>query len=138
MNLAYSFIVKAGSFTQANSLVEPIIQGGIGAPVPPGVTVVAFAQMQADEFGGRYIQAQPGYFQYWSLDFNQGAFHADQDTALRYQIGGWDVMETMIPLSTFEFGVMPSVTYTNLGVASYLTDKLVEPVSGSFLVSFSN
>lgn len=137
-NLAYCFIVKAGSLAHAQALVLPIIQGGIGSPVPPAVQVIAFAQMQANVFGGRYIQGQPGQFQSWNLDFNQGAFHADHNSALNYQLNGWDVMETVIPLPAFDFGNVPGVTYSNLGVASYSTDLLAAPVSGSYRFSFSN
>lgn len=38
--------------------------------------------------------SRPGRFQSWRLNFNQGAFYADLDSALNYQLNGWDVIET--------------------------------------------
>lgn len=138
VNRSYCFVVRAGSFAQAKALVKPIIVGGIGTPVPAAVEVIAFAQMQADAFGARYVQAQPGSFTNWSFNFNNGAFYADQFSALNYQLNGWDVMETAIPLSAFDYSAIPGSSFSNTGTSSYSTNLLAAPVSGSYTFSATN
>ena len=136
-NLSYVFVVQARSFSEANALVEPILSIGPGAQVASRVEVLHFATTEATPDGLRFVAAQPGEFQSWGLGVNQGAFEADQDTAIHYQVGEWDVMETLIPNAALEGGGVSGVTYTNQGELSYATDRLGGVASGTFRLSFT-
>jgi hypothetical protein len=140
-NLTYSFLVTANSYAQAENLVAPIIAGGIGTPVPPSVKVITFSTMEAGIAGGRVVSAMPGLFQSFQFDFNNGAFTADLQTGhntINYQINNWDVVEMVVPLSAFDFGFSPGVTYSNTGDATYTTDWLLGPVSAGYDFNYSN
>jgi hypothetical protein len=140
-NLTYSFKVRATSWSQAESLIDPIVSGGIGTPVPPSVEVLTFATMEAELAGGRLVVSMPGAFEEFTLDFNNGAFHADLASSYNlthYPVGSWDVVEMLVPLSDFNFGLLPGVPYSNAGEATYKTDRLLAPVTAGYAFEFSN
>jgi len=141
MNLTYSFLVRAQNYAHAESLIAPIIAGGVGTPVPASVKVLNFSTMEAGLAGGRLVSAMPGRFQTYTFDFNSGAFYADLASGtntINYQIGSWDVVEMVIPLSAFDFGFAPGVTYSNDGDATFTTDSLLGPVSAGYGFNYSN
>lgn len=137
-NLMYSLRVHARSLAEAEALTEPILQGGIGTPIPKAVVVLSFATLTADPYGARLVQAQPGIFEEWSLDFNNGAFTADLSSSTHYPVNGWDVVETVIPLSAFDYGIVPGVTYSNEGATTYKTDRMDEAGSTLYRYAFEN
>lgn len=124
-NLTFGFQVRATDSAQVEALLDPILQGGIGTPVPDAVDVLRWSTMEATLTGGRLTTAQPGQYEVWSFDFNDGAFTADLlNNVTRYTIGDWDVVEAHIPLSAFDQGVAPGATYENHGVLSHKTDLM--------------
>ena len=138
-NLSYAFRVIATSFDEAEDLVAPIVAGGIGTPVPEEVEVLLYSTMEAVSGGARLVQAQPGSFEEWTFEFNVGVFLADLFTnSLHYDVGTWDVVETVIPLSAFDFGILPGATYLNTGAADYRTDRMSETLSAGYQFDFSN
>jgi hypothetical protein len=141
MNLTYNFSVRARSWAHAEALIAPLVAGGIGTPVPPAVEVLSYSTMEAGVAGGRLICAMPGNFEDFTFDFNSGAFVADLNSSLNvinYQLGGWDVVELVIPMSAFDFGFSGGVTYSNNGTASYKTDRLLDYVGAGYRFEFSN
>ena len=141
MNLTYSFLVRAQNYAHAESLIAPIIAGGVGTPVPPSVKVISFSTMEAGIAGGRIVSAQPGLFQSYTFDFNNGAFTADLNNGhntINYQIGGWDVVEMVVPLKAFDFGFAGGVTYSNEGTATFTTNRLLGPVTAGYGFNYSN
>jgi len=56
----------------------------------------------------------PGEFQSWSLLFNDGAFYSDLNMVQPIEVNGWEVIETTVPLSAFDFGTLPSVLYPDV------------------------
>ena len=106
-------------------MLDPILQGGIGSPLPPAVEVLRWTTMEATPSGSRLTTALPGQYVQWSFDLNDGSFTADLlNNVTRYGIGGWDVVETNIPFSAFDQGIAPGVVYDNHGVLSHRTDLM--------------
>ena len=136
-NLTYTFRVRAADADRARSLVQPLIAGGIGTPIPHSVEVLTFATVETALGGARYVQAMPGTFEALDFALNGGAFSTSLSSMLRYQVGEWDVAETMIPLSAFDFGFVPGATYSNAGAASFKTDRLAEPLAGEYGYSYT-
>ncbi len=140
-NLTYSFLVRAKSWAHAERLTAPIIAGGVGTPVPASVEVLSFTTTQYDLGGGRVVSGMPGKYKDFGFNFNNGAFRADLasgNNTINYQIGNWDVVEMVIPLSAFDFGIMSGVTYTNEGSATYTTSNILGPVTAGYEFSYSN
>ncbi len=138
-SLCYSLLVRAASLEEAKSIARPVITAGIASKVPEAVTVLKFSSMTADASGARLLDALPGDFVQWSLDFNHGAFYADLFTnTIRHRRNGWDIVETVIPSSAIDSGVLPGVEYTNTGEVDYQVDYLSEPLSSAFTYSYSN
>jgi len=125
-HLYYSFEVLADSHAEASSIIQPILDRGIGAVIPGTVTVVKFTTISVDASGGgRIVSSLPGSFISWSMDFNNGAFMADLYTrSIRYESNGWDVIETVIPSSALDSGILPGVTYVNRATEVYRAEGL--------------
>lgn len=124
-NLTFGFQVLATDAWQVDALLDPILQGGIGTPVPPAVDVLRWTTMESTGNGGRITTALPGQFEVWSFVFNDGDFAADlTNSSARYSIGGWDVVEANIPLGAFDLGISTGVTYENHGVLTHKTDSM--------------
>lgn len=140
-NLTYKFVVRARSWEQVENLISPIVLGGIGTPVPPSVDVISFSTMEAGIAGGRFVSALPATFRDFSFDFNNSAFTADLSSGhntINYQVGTWDVVEMMIPLSAFDAGFIPGVTYSNEGVMTFSSDKVREDTTASYGFAYAN
>jgi hypothetical protein len=140
-NLTYSFVVTASSYAEAEALIAPIIAGGVGTPVPSTVEVISFTTMESNLAGGRVTTSMPGKFENYRFNFNSGAFSADLVSGfntINYQIGTWDVVEMVIPLSAFDYGFLPGVTYSNEGSSKYTTDRLEGPVGAGYSFNYSN
>lgn len=124
-NLTFGFRVSASEAAQVDALLDPILQGGIGTPVPAAVEVLRWTTLESTAAGVRLTTAQPGQFEVWNFVFNDGAFTADLATnAARFTVGDWDVVEANIPLAAFDQGTSPGVSYENHGVIALKTDRM--------------
>jgi hypothetical protein len=140
-NLVYSFVVTAKDWAHAEALTSPIVAGGVGTPVPMSVQVITFTTMESSVAGGRVVTALPGNYTDYSFNLNNGAFTADLPSGyntLNYQVGGWDVIEMMIPRSAFDYSVQSGASYSNEGTATFSTDQLAGPASTGLVVNYSN
>lgn len=140
-NLTYNFVVRAGSWEHVENLIYPIVVGGIGTPVPSSIEVLAYSTMESGIAGGRFVSALPDTFRDFSFDFNSGAFTADLSSGhntINYQIGSWDVVEMVIPLSAFDAGFVPGATYSNEGVATFSSDRVRDNTTASYGFDYSN
>ena len=140
-NLVYCFVVMAHNWEHAESLTDPIVAGGIGTPVPMSVQVITFSKTTSSVAGARVVTALPGNYTDYSFNFNNGAFTADLQSGLNtlnYQLGGWDVIEMMIPKLTFDYGVSSGVVYSNECTATFSTDQFSGPASAGLRVNYSN
>lgn len=136
VNVTYAFQVDASSPDEVQSIVHDVLARGIGARVPSSLEVQYFATLTRTPDGARLVQAQPGRFTTWQLDFNQGAFTADLDHCDRFALGEWDVVTIEIPISAFDYGFIPGALHTNGGATSFQTDLLKRPVSTSYSCSY--
>ena len=135
-HLYYSFRVLADSHSEAEAMVQPLFDRGMGAVVPAGVTVYKYSTLTPDVSGGcRVVAGVPGKLLSWNLDFNNGAFYADLfNRSIRYTNNGWDVVELVIPASEFDSGVLPGVTYINGATEKYRVDYLPGVQTASWLI----
>jgi hypothetical protein len=137
-NLAFGFRVLAADSARAEALLDPVLQGGIGSAVPRSVEVLRWTTMESIPGGSRLTTALPGQFEVWAFDFNDGVYTADlQSNTTRYAVGSWDVVETNIPISAFDQGVVPGAVYTNRGSLAHKTDRMpaIRTIRDAFEVS---
>jgi hypothetical protein len=98
---AYAFRTLASSLDQADALVDPILQGGPGMPVPPVVTVGLFVEAELEGGDAVIRSSLPGPFQSFHIEA-QGRLLADLATGLNVEAsqepGGWLTLTSVLPL----------------------------------------
>lgn len=132
-NAVYAFRVEnAGSSTWDEIL--PILVGGPGTPIPPGVEVISFTQTIPDTFGARMIAADTAPFAEFRLDWN--GTHGYADLASRTNVvqyaapNGWSVVEAFVSaLDVLPFGHQNVATTRRRSVtenaSSHITGKVL-------------
>jgi hypothetical protein len=99
--LAYAFRTQAASQQQADLLVDSLIEGGPGTPVPPPVTVGLFVEAGFDGAEGVIRSSLPDDFLSFRIE-QDGRPLADLASGLNVELtvgeAGWVTLTTVIPL----------------------------------------
>lgn len=137
-NLSYSITVVATTQANAEAVVNGILAGGIGGPVPNSAYITRYNLTIPTVSGARMITANPDGIDEFTFDLNQGAHYADLASGmnvLTYTQGSWDVVETVAPLSAFNNAVLPGASYANHADFSWSTSRFAAISTGQVTLS---
>jgi hypothetical protein len=127
-NAVYGFRVEnAGS--SAWDEILPVLVGGPGTPIPPGVEVISFTQTIPDRLGARMIAADTAPFAEFRLDWNGTHGYADLASGtnvVQYAApNGWSVVETFVSaLDVLPFGQQNVATTTRRTVTENASSRI--------------
>jgi hypothetical protein len=100
-NAFWEFLVTVDPGQDPWQVIEPILLGGPGTPVPPNVEVVYYSTMVGEAAGVRLKSADDAPFLEYRLDWNGQTGYADLAPGTNVQMSaasnGWNVAETLIP-----------------------------------------
>jgi len=100
-NAIYHFRVNVTGGSDAFQLIEPILLGGPGTPVPGNVEIVSFTQFLPNASGGMQVRAaDTAPFRMFQLEWNKEPGYADLATQTNVVVSnpgnGWEVVEATV------------------------------------------
>ncbi len=117
-NVRFAATVLASDVGDAFSMLEPIMERGIGAGLSPLVNVHVYTHASLDLMGVRIRVASTTQIEELFLDVNHGAHVADLGARLEVvssNVNAWSVVESTMPLGDVVVSTLPWEEFLNQG-----------------------
>lgn len=117
-NTRFAVSALARDVEEALSMVQPILTHGIGADVPPLVSVHLYTHVSLDLMGVRIRAASTSQIEELVLDVNHGAHRADlgaRREVVQSNVNAWSVVESTMPLTDLIVSTLPWEEFSNHG-----------------------
>jgi len=120
-NTRFAVSALARDVEEALSMIQPILTHGIGADVPPLVSVHLYTHVSLDLMGVRIQAASSTQIEELFLDVNHGAHRADlgaRREVVQSNVNAWSVVESTMPLTDVIVSTLPWEEFSNHGSVS--------------------
>jgi hypothetical protein len=117
-NIRFAASVTARDVHEALTLLQPVVERGIGSGVSPLVNVHLYTHVSLDLMGVRIRAASTTQIEELILDVNHGAHSADlgaRREVVQSNVNAWSVVESTMPLTDVIVSPLPWEQYSNHG-----------------------